>query len=99
VLFLEAVRVVPKGPYRVEPLDVLQINVVETPAGKPIAGPFVVSPDGTLNLGFDYGSVRVRGLTLEQAAEAVRQHLMKRAAIANPQVTVALAAFRGLQQI
>jgi polysaccharide biosynthesis/export protein len=99
VLFLEAVRVVPRGPYRIEPLDVLQVNVVETAAGKPIAGPFTVSPDGTLNLGYDYGSVRVRGLTLEQAAEAVRQHLMRRAAIANPQVTVALAAFRGLQQI
>ncbi len=73
--------------------------MVETAAGKPIAGPYQVSPDGSLSLGYDYGSVRVRGLTLEQAAEAIRQHLMRRAAIANPQVSVALAAFRGLQQI
>src|SRR5262249_18054726 len=95
----EAVRVVPKGPYRIEPLDVLQIVVVETVAGKPISGPFQVSPDGTVSLGYDYGVVRVRNMTLEEAAGAIRQHLMRRAAIANPQVSVALAAYRGLSQL
>jgi len=98
VLFLEAVRLIPKGPYRVEPLDVLQINVAQTKAGEPIAGPFQVSPDGTVSLGFSYGIVRVGGLTLDQIADVIRKKLME-VPIANPQVSVGLVSFRGLQLI
>ncbi|MFO0799142.1 MAG: polysaccharide biosynthesis/export family protein [Gemmataceae bacterium] len=39
-------------------------------------GPFLVNPDGTVRLGF-WGSVMVAGLTLDQAVEAIRQHLLK----------------------
>jgi polysaccharide export outer membrane protein len=96
VLFLDAVRIIPKPPYRIEPLDVLIIQVAETLPNQPIAGPFPVSPDGTVNLGYSYGVVRVAGLTLEAAAEAIRNHL--RRTLNNPQVAVALASFRGVQQ-
>jgi polysaccharide export outer membrane protein len=43
---------------------------------QPISGPFHVRLDGTVGLGF-WGSVPVSGLTLEQAAEAIRAHLLK----------------------
>jgi polysaccharide export outer membrane protein len=98
VLYLEAVRVVPKGPYRVDALDVLQINVPTARPNEPISGPYQVSPDGTISLGYSYGTVRVRGLTLDQVAELIRQQLMRQA-IANPQVSVSLGAFRGLAQL
>src|SRR5262249_14317151 len=57
---------------------------------------FVVSPDGMVSLGFGYGVVRVAGLTIEQAAVAVRTQLKNY--IKDPQVSVSLLQFRGVQQ-
>jgi polysaccharide export outer membrane protein len=82
-------------PYVIEAPDNLLIEVVqrstvtdpETKTQKavtdrlpvqPISGPFQVRLDGTVGLGF-WGSVPVAGLTLDQAAEAIRKHV-----IANP---------------
>ncbi|HTU17421.1 MAG TPA: polysaccharide biosynthesis/export family protein [Gemmataceae bacterium] len=98
ILFIDAIRIVPKPPYRIEPLDVLIIQVGETLPNQPIGGttPYPVSPDGTVNLGFSYGMVRVAGLTLEQAAQNIQQHL--RRTLNNPTVSVTLAQFRGVQQ-
>jgi polysaccharide export outer membrane protein len=96
VLFIDAIRIVPRPPYIIEPLDVLLIQVSETLLNQPINGPFPVAPDGTVNLGYSYGQVRVAGRTLEQAAALIERHL--RAKIREPQVAVALAQFRGVQQ-
>jgi polysaccharide export outer membrane protein len=41
-----------------------------------ISGPFQVRLDGSVGLGF-WGSVTVAGLSLDQAAQAIRQHLLK----------------------
>lgn len=92
-VFIELIRAIPKPPYRVEPLDVLVVNVAETLPNQPIAGTFVVSPDGTINLGFSYGMVRVAGLTLEQVVAAVK--LVLRSKLNDPQVGVGLGQFRG----
>jgi polysaccharide export outer membrane protein len=43
---------------------------------QPISGPFQVRLDGTVGLGF-WGSVPVSGLTLDQAADAIRSHLLQ----------------------
>ena len=45
----------PKGPYRLEPLEVLQIAVTGTLPNQPINGGFMITPEGNINLGFDYG--------------------------------------------
>jgi polysaccharide biosynthesis/export protein len=42
---------------------------------QPVSGPFQVRIDGTVGIGF-WGSVPVSGLTLDQTAEAIRQHLL-----------------------
>jgi polysaccharide export outer membrane protein len=96
ILFIDAARLVPKPPYRVEPLEVLFIKVSETLPKQPIEGPFVVSPEGTINLGYGYGTVRVGGLTVDQIQAVIRSHLSN--VLNNPQVVVSLAQFRGLQQ-
>ncbi|QJW96723.1 polysaccharide biosynthesis/export family protein [Frigoriglobus tundricola] len=44
---------------------------------QPISGQYPVRPDGSIGLGF-WGSVPVSGLTLEQAAGAIRVHLAAR---------------------
>ena len=97
ILFIDLVRMVPRPPYRVEPLETLVITVTDTLPNQPITGPFVISPDGTVNLGFGYGSVYVAGRTLGEVQEAIRLHLSK--ALRNPQVSVALAQFRGFQAV
>jgi polysaccharide export outer membrane protein len=97
VLLIDAIRLVPKGPYRLEPLEVLQVNVSDTLPAQPIAGSFMISPEGTVNLGFNYGSVRVGGLTLDQAEVAIRKHLG--GILKGPTVNLGVVQFRGIQQI
>jgi len=96
VLNIDAVRLVPRPPYRIEPLDTLIIQVAGTLPDRPIAGQVIVTPDGTISLGYNYGMVRVAGLTLEQAAVAIRNAL--RGNLQDPQVSLGLGTFRGVQQ-
>lgn len=97
ILFLDGLRLIPKPPYRIEPLEVLNIVVSDTIPNQPIQGQYTVAPEGTVNLGFGYGAVRVGGMTLDDAQNAIRRHLSQ--ALKNPQVNVALAQFRGMQQV
>ncbi|MBY0460936.1 MAG: polysaccharide biosynthesis/export family protein, partial [Gemmataceae bacterium] len=53
-----------------------KVDATERLAVQPISGPFQVRLDGTVGLGF-WGTVPVSGLTLDQAAEAIRQHLLQ----------------------
>ncbi len=97
ILFIEALKLVPKGPYRLEAMEVLQIEVSDTLPGQAIKGLFMISPEGTLNLGFNYGTVRVGGLTVDQTQAAIKSHLSS--ILKSPTVNVALVQMRGLQNI
>ncbi len=61
-------------PHRIEPPDLLLVEVLEALPGRPIIGERLVRPDGTINLGY-YGEVYVTGLTLRQAKEKIIFHL------------------------
>ena len=97
ILMIDTVRGMPLPPYRIEPLDALQIQVTNALPSEPIAGIYIVEPEGTVNLGLSYGAVPVAGLTLEQARAAITNQI--RRVLTNPQVVVALAQTRGLQQL
>jgi polysaccharide export outer membrane protein len=101
VLVINAVRLVPKPPYKIAPLDVLGIQVTKTLPEQPIAGLFSVDPDGTVNLGFTYGAVKLDGLKLEEAKKAIFKHLVvdTKKLKDDIEVTVVLAETRALQQI
>ncbi len=47
---------------------------------QPVSGQFIVRLDGTVALGF-WGNVPVSGLTLDQAAEAIRRHVLQNPAL------------------
>lgn len=100
ILVINAVRLIPRPPYRIEPLEALIISVPESIAlpKQPIAGLYTVTLDGVVNLGFSYGPVNVGGLTPDDAQKVIRRHLSKILA-GDPQVTVSLAQFRGMEQI
>jgi polysaccharide biosynthesis/export protein len=97
ILFIDTLRIIPKGPYRIEPMEVLLISATNTFANQDIKGPFVVGPDGRVALGYGYGSIMVAGKSLKDAADDIRSHLST--IIVGSQVSVSLAQFRGSQQI
>jgi polysaccharide export outer membrane protein len=64
-------------PYVIEPPDILLVESNQGLRDQPIRGQHLVRPDGTIGIGI-YGSVRVAGLTLEQARAAVAGLLSQR---------------------
>ena len=97
ILLIDAVRVVPKAPYRLKTADLLVVKVLGTPSDMPIAGAFQIEPGGVVRLGSRYGAVGVAHLTIEEAESAIREHLRK--FINEPVVSVSLAEIAGKQQI
>ena len=98
ILFIEAIRVVPKPPYHIQATDVLTILLE---GGFPGAGTpddhYLVDPAGRVDLGPLYGKVKVGGLTEDQATAAIVEQLSKD--LRNPQVSVQLFQSAGLQPI
>jgi protein involved in polysaccharide export with SLBB domain len=102
ILFIDAIRVVPKPPYHIQATDVLVIQLAggfpEGPSGGGPAGDqYLVSADGTVNLGPLYGKIKVTGMTEDQAQAAIETWL--REELANPKVSVQLAQSAGQQPV
>ena len=97
ILLIDALRVIPKDPFRIEPLDVLYLEVEGTQEDAPIQGPYAVEPGGAIDLGSLYGKVDVVGLSLDEAADAVTRHLER--ILRAPQVSLTLYQSAGIQQI
>ena len=98
ILLIDAQRLIPLPPYRVEPLDSLYMFAPTAPASNPVDGLYPVDPDGTINLGPNYGGqLSVAGLTVTDIEKLVRKRLEKE--LAKPDVTVSLAQSRGVQQV
>jgi polysaccharide export outer membrane protein len=104
ILIINATRVIPLPPYRVEPLDQIYVVVQNTLALEPderINGIYPIDPDGTINLGAFYGgAVRVVDLTTPEIERLLARHLK---AFFKPgedlKVMVSLAQSRGAQVI
>ncbi len=97
ILLVDALRVIPKAPFKIQPLDVLSVQVEGTGAYQPINGLFLIEPSGMLNLGPAYGKVKVGELSLEEATEAVTKHLKR--ILKEPQVSLTLNESGGQQQV
>jgi polysaccharide export outer membrane protein len=98
VLLVNALRVTPRPPYVIAPGDVLTISVTGTIVEQPISGIVPVDPEGTINLGYSYGTVPVVDMTLREAKAAVAEHL-KSFLKAGYQVNLSLYQSRATQQI
>ncbi len=79
-------------PYVIEPPDILLVEAIPSLPDQPIGGPHLVRPDGSIGLGI-YGSVQVGGLTLDEAKEAVQNHLSSRIKKEKLQVSVDVIAY------
>jgi protein involved in polysaccharide export with SLBB domain len=65
----------PRGEVEIEPYDVIRIQVLNAFPDQPISGDFWVEPMGTVALGPSYGRVKVAGMTVLEAEEAIMRHL------------------------
>jgi polysaccharide export outer membrane protein len=97
ILQVELFKLVPKPPYHLEIYDVLQIDVVGTLLDQPILGQYLIEAEGTVDLGPAYGKVRVAGMTVDEATQAITTHLKK--ILRRPEVSVRLLRSTGLQPI
>jgi len=98
ILRIDASRLIPLPPYRIEPLDVLYLYAPGAPDKAPVNGLYPVDPDGTINLGPDYGGqVRVAEMTSQEAERLIAKHLKQ--FLKEPSVAVSLAQSRGVQQV
>lgn len=96
ILFIESLRVIPKPPYHIQAGDELQI-IVEPPEANLSSRGFFVDPSGNIDLGPRYGKVPVRGLTSDEATDAVRKSVA--AVIRDPEVSVTLVQSTAMQPI
>ncbi len=77
--------------YVIETPDILIVDLLRALPDRPLTREQrLVRPDGTIGLGY-YGAVRVAGLSIEQARQAIEDHLSRY--IKNPQVTVDIFAY------
>jgi polysaccharide export outer membrane protein len=97
ILTIEGIHLVPKAPYYLRTLDVLSVQVAGTQPDAPIGALFSVEPGGVVNFGAPYGTVRVAGLSVEQAHEEILKHLKN--FLRDPEVSVALAQMAASQSI
>ena len=97
ILQIELLKLVPLPPYRVEAYDVLQVNVLGTLLDQPINNYFLVEAEGTINLGPAYGTVRVAGMTIEEAQAVIKTKLLE--ILREPEVSVQLSRASGMQPV
>ncbi len=97
VVQIEVLKLVPRPPYRIESLDVLQISCSGTLPDQPIFGYFLVDAEGLVDLGAGYGSVRVVGMTISQARDAIEANLRKVLKMA--EVSLQLARSSSVQSV
>jgi polysaccharide export outer membrane protein len=97
MLVIEAVHIVPRPPYHLRTFDSLAIQVQGTKPDEPISGVYPIEPGGLIKLGFNYGAIKVGGLTVAEAEAALKQHL--RQSLTAPVINVSLASMAATQQI
>ena len=96
IISIEMLKLVPKPPYRAEVFDVLQIRA-NAPPDVPIDNFYMIEAEGTINLGPQYGSVRVAGMTIDEIRAALDKWLHQY--LTDPNPSVQLARVSGAQPV
>ena len=97
ILNIEGIHIVPKSPYYLRTLDVLNVEASGALPDAPIGAAYTVEPGGVINLGAPYGTVRVAGMNVEQAKAAINEHLAQY--LRDPRASVSLAQLAASQSI
>jgi polysaccharide export outer membrane protein len=96
VLSIEAISLIPKSPYRLQPLDVVTIVTTGVPEEANLTGQYVIPPSGAIQLGI-LGSVQAAGRTTDEVQQALTEILAR--SYREPRAFVTLAQLAAQQQI
>ncbi|HEV3022605.1 MAG TPA: polysaccharide biosynthesis/export family protein [Pirellulales bacterium] len=112
ILFIEALRIVPKPPYHFKSTDVMAVEIPELfeeeepePSRRPFPGRprdnrYVIDSAGRIDLGPRYGKVKIGGLSEDEAAQAIRAHLQEKEGLKEPPLaSVQLLTATGMQPV
>ena len=97
IITVQSINLVPKPPYLIKSMDQLYIEASGTTEEEPIRGEYFVQPGGEINLGVNYGTVRVGGMAIEDAEKAILSELKKK--LKNPRVQARVAVMAPLESI
>jgi polysaccharide biosynthesis/export protein len=98
ILQIDAIRLIPKGPYKIEPLDTVLLRVTNTFPDEPIDGAYPVEADGTIDLGLGYGGkFTIVDMTVEEARAAIVKQLANH--IKGHKVVMAVSPSKAIQQV
>src|SRR5205807_6045683 len=76
ILQIDVLRLVPRGPFRIDAFDTIALRVTNTFPEEPLDGVYLVDADGTIDLGLTYGGkIRLAGLTPDEARVAIEKQL------------------------
>ena len=97
IVAIDMPKMVPLPPYPAEVYDVLEIRVSNALMDQPIDNYFMVEAEGVVNLGPAYGTVRVVGMTLDEAKKSIEEKLSQM--LREPEVSVKLGRVSGSQPL
>ena len=97
ILSVEMPKLKPLPPYHIGTSDVLQIRASSAIPGQPIDNLYLVEAEGVVNLGSAYGSVKVVGMSIEDATKAIQRKLAD--VLHNSDISVQLARTAGTQPV
>jgi polysaccharide biosynthesis/export protein len=97
VLSIDAIRLIPKEPYKLRTLDAVAIITTGVPEDGTLTGQYAVQPSGAIQLGAHFGAIPAEGLTTEELRQAILRVL--KTEYAAPQVSVSIAQLAAQQQI
>ena len=97
ILTINAISLIPRSPYLLSQLDVVAISTAGLLEEGSIQGEYTVQPNGSIQLGFNYGAVNAAGKTVEQLQGEILAMLRKD--YRNAQVWITLLQTSAQQQI
>jgi len=97
ILTIDAVRILPKQPYALQPLDTLSVQISNSD-GEPLYNAAVaIDPAGELPLGANFGTVKAGGKTVAQLRREIAKLVSE--TYASPLVAIDIVQIALLQQI
>jgi protein involved in polysaccharide export with SLBB domain len=99
ILLIDALRTVPKPPYRIQAGDQLGLQVEPQDPTIQSGGGYFVDPSGRIDLGPRFQKVDVAGLTVDEATQRVRQKLVEEYRESLVSVSVTVLQTLGVQPV
>jgi len=97
ILTIEAIRILPRQPYKLQSLDSVLVQIVDSSGEILYEATSSIDPSGRLPLGPVFGSLEARGRTIEEVRESIRGEVGK--VYSEPQISADIVQLALLQQI